>query len=52
MNRKLAVSLLSALLYAQGLLCFAAVVTVLFKNHDGIAGHVTTVLSSVSAAVA
>jgi hypothetical protein len=37
MNRKFAASVLSVLLYAQGLLCFAGVATVLLKDIQPVA---------------
>lgn len=52
MNRKLAVSVLSALLYAQGLLCFAGAAAVLLKDRGGPARNIAAaVFSSVSDAV-
>lgn len=43
MNRKIAVSVLSALLYAQGLLGFAGLAAVLLKSHANAAPAFTAV---------
>jgi hypothetical protein len=48
MNRKLAASVLSALLYAQGLLGFAGVAAVLLKHHL----QATEIVASVAGAPA
>jgi hypothetical protein len=43
MNKRFAISVLSVLLYAQGLLGFAGVAAVLLKNHAGTGATVASI---------